>query len=95
MYWENKDKLAWRFNLEVLAGEILPISEYAILEGAFEKETLFIAGANSDYILPEHGSRIRSKFPNYELESIPGAGHWVHAEKMEEFSEIVMNFLNS
>ncbi|MFT7085165.1 MAG: pimeloyl-ACP methyl ester carboxylesterase [Vicingaceae bacterium] len=95
LYWENKDKLAWRFNLEVLADQILPISEYAIMDGAFEKETLFIAGANSDYILPEYGSNIKSKFPNYKLKSIPGAGHWVHAEKMDEFSEIVMNFLKS
>ena len=95
LYWEEKGKLAWRFNLEVLANEIIPISEYAIVEGEFGKETLFIAGAKSNYILPEYGAKIKSKFPIYKLESIADAGHWVHAEKMSEFSEVVMNFLKS
>ncbi|MDC1450826.1 alpha/beta fold hydrolase [Vicingaceae bacterium] len=93
LYWQDQGKLAWRFNLEVLAGEILPISEYANMKGSFQKETLFITGSKSDYILPEYGSNIKSKFPKYELESISGAGHWVHAEKMDEFSQVVMNFL--
>ena len=85
LYWEESDKLAWRFNLEVLANEIIPISEYAIAEGEFVKETLFIAGAKSDYILPEYGAKIKLKFPSYKLESIANAGHWVHAERMNEF----------
>jgi len=95
LYWQANDKLAWRFNLEVLADEILPISEYVIMKGTFQKQTLFIAGAKSDYILPEYGATIKSKFPKYELESISGAGHWVHAEKMDEFLQAVMNFLKS
>jgi pimeloyl-ACP methyl ester carboxylesterase len=95
LYWEDKGKLAWRFNLEVLANEIIPISEYAVVEGEFGKEIVFIAGAKSNYILPEYAVKIKAKFPNYKLESIAGAGHWVHAEKMNEFSEIVMNFLKS
>ena len=95
LYWKSKDELAWRFNLEVLADEIIPISEYAIIKGSFSKETLFVAGAKSDYILPEYGSIIKSKFPNYQFESIAGAGHWVHAEKIGKFSEIVMNFWKS
>lgn len=93
LYWKEKDQLAWRFNLNVLSEEIVPISNYDIQEGTFEKPTLFIKGANSDYILPEYGSRMSAKFPNYELEIIDGAGHWVHAEKMKQFSEIVLTFL--
>lgn len=93
LYWKEKDELAWRFNLEVLANEIIPISEYSIVKGKFEKPTLFIAGAKSDYILPEYGERIKEKFPKYKFESIDGAGHWVHAEKMDAFSEVVLNFL--
>jgi pimeloyl-ACP methyl ester carboxylesterase len=93
LYWEQKNRLGWRFNLEVLANKIVPISEYSIAKGQFNKETLFIAGSKSDYIVQDYFSQIKAKFPAYELEVIEGAGHWVHAEKMSEFSKVVLNFL--
>ncbi|MFC0183998.1 alpha/beta fold hydrolase [Pseudarcicella hirudinis] len=34
-------------------------------------------------------------FPNYELETIEGAGHWVQADKPLEFVEVVSKFINS
>ena len=54
---------------------------------------LEISGENSNYILPEYGAEIAAKFPNYELEEISNAGHWVHAEAPEEFSRAVEDFL--
>ena len=93
LYWETKERLAWRFNLRILAQEIVPISEYNIVEGVFEKSTLFVAGEKSNYIMPEYRTKIEDKFPNYKLESIDGAGHWVHAEKMVEFSKVIQQFL--
>lgn len=38
-------------------------------------------------------NRVRKMFRNAELEMIPGAGHFVHADKPSEFREIVKNFL--
>jgi pimeloyl-ACP methyl ester carboxylesterase len=32
-------------------------------------------------------------FPNAELVTIPGAGHWVHAEKPKELLEVLKGFL--
>ena len=94
LYWESKGKLAWRFNLETLANQILPISEYAIAEGKFDRETLFIKGENSNYIVEESLNAIQTKFPKHKLVTIEGAGHWVHAERKEKFIEIVDEFLN-
>jgi len=34
-----------------------------------------------------------NRFPDYELEVIEKAGHWVHAENPEKFSEIVSSFM--
>ena len=93
LFWREKEKLDWRFNLKILKKEILPISEFDVSAGSFEKPTLFIKGSNSDYITMDYANRIGDKFPNYELDIIEGAGHWVHAEKMKEFSESVLNFL--
>jgi pimeloyl-ACP methyl ester carboxylesterase len=94
LYWKEKEQLAWRFNLEVLADEIIPTSEFSISAKKFSKPTLFIKGGNSNYILKEHESKIGEKFSNYKLNSISGAGHWVHAEKKDEFSKIVNDFLS-
>ncbi|MAY83665.1 MAG: alpha/beta hydrolase [Flavobacteriales bacterium] len=83
----------WKFNLGVLEREIVPISEWAISEGKYEKDSLFVKGERSEYILPQHAAEISSKFPNYHLEEIESAGHWVHAEKPKEFYEVVNDFM--
>ena len=93
LYWENKETLGWRFNLTVLSDSIVPISQYAIKDGVFEKSTLFVSGSKSDYVTSEYRPRIQSKFPNSTLQVIEGAGHWVHAEKMKEFSLVIENYL--
>lgn len=61
----------------------------------FNGDTLFIKGANSDYILPEHQSAIRLLFPNAKAKVIQGAGHWLHAEKTVAFNKIVEFFLKN
>ncbi|MEQ8908346.1 MAG: alpha/beta fold hydrolase [Vicingaceae bacterium] len=95
---KNLDRLGegeyqWKFNLHLLKEEIVPISEWAISEGEFVKKTLFIKGENSNYILAEYGAAIAKKFPNYQVEEIEKAGHWVHAEAPKAFFEIVNQFL--
>lgn len=55
--------------------------------------TLFIKGANSDYILPEHRAEIVRLFPQSRARVIQGAGHWLHAEKTIAFNRSVTSFL--
>jgi esterase len=62
-------------------------------EQKFNGDTLFIKGANSDYILPEHQSAITQLFPKAKAKIIQGAGHWLHAEKTVAFNKIVIDFL--
>jgi pimeloyl-ACP methyl ester carboxylesterase len=54
---------------------------------------LFIRGANSNYILDEDIDTIQELFPRMMLETIEDAGHWVHAEKPQEFFKSVINFV--
>jgi len=49
----------------------------------------FIAGARSNYILPEHGPVIDRLFPASQIVSIPNAGHWLHADQPEAFASVV------
>lgn len=95
LYHKEKDQLAWRFNLPVLEKELLPISEWPISQGEFNKPTLFVKGGNSHYILNEYLPKIESKFPNYQLEIVENAGHWVHAEATEIFYTKIKTFLQN
>jgi len=94
LYWKEKEQLAWRFNLSAIKKEIIPISEWSISEKQYKGKSLFIKGGASEYILPEYSKDISVKFPNYILEEVENAGHWVHAEKKEAFKSIIDQFLS-
>jgi esterase len=54
---------------------------------------LFIKGSESGYLPESHFNAISGLFPAAEFRIIEGAGHWLHAEKPEEFTQTVKNFL--
>jgi pimeloyl-ACP methyl ester carboxylesterase len=84
----------WKLNLDALRNNMDYIVGFPDVIGSFSIETLFIKGALSDYILPEYAQTIKSLFPNYALEEIPQAGHWVHAEAPRPFLSAVTEFLS-
>lgn len=59
----------------------------------YDGPTLFIRGENSPYISPKNYPVMQALFPNHRLESIHGAGHWVHADAPRRFAELVEEFL--
>jgi pimeloyl-ACP methyl ester carboxylesterase len=83
----------WVLNLDVLEREMPEIMGFPEISGAYEGKTLFLAGAKSDYIKPEYRPEIRRLFPNSKLFKIPGAGHWLHAEKPREFEAAIRAWL--
>lgn len=93
LYWNENKKLAWRFNLKTLDEKYAEFVSNAIKFGVFEGETLFIAGANSNYILPQDGFLIKQQFPKSKIISIKNAGHWVQAENPKDFHDAVLEFL--
>jgi pimeloyl-ACP methyl ester carboxylesterase len=94
IYWLKKNELGWKINLPVIKQNLdevlVDMSGYRIIV-----PTLFLRGGDSDYILPEDEASIKSQFPNGSIVTIPGTGHWLHAEKQDEFYRITMNFFNS
>lgn len=93
LFWKEKEQLAFRFNLDVfnknkeVIGEVLPEGNH------FDKETLFIRGGNSRYILDSDFESIKAQFPKAVFETIPNVGHWLHAENPKSFFEITSGFL--
>lgn len=85
----------WMLNLDVLGSEMDKIIGWPEISGAFEGPTLFLSGADSDYVLPEHRPLIKNLFPNAKFAKIPDAGHWLHADRPEAFVATVETFLAS
>jgi pimeloyl-ACP methyl ester carboxylesterase len=86
---------AWRLNLDTLEAEMPKILGWPDTPGTFEGPTLFLTGADSDYVRPEHRGPIRAQFPRARFAKIPGAGHWLHADRPREFEAAVRAFLDA
>ena len=91
----EEKKARWRLNLKAL-DEGMPdlIGWDAILDRTpFEGPAFFLHGGASEYMTPLLEPRVRQVFPNAEIDQIPGAGHWLHAEKPAEFLSKVEGWL--
>jgi len=93
LYRTEEGKFAWRINLPVLEKAVLQIGTEPAESSPVNIPALFVKGNLSRYIRPEDEKLIQSKFSGARIEGIEGAGHWVQAEKPEEFTAIVLNFL--
>ncbi|MEZ4858841.1 MAG: alpha/beta fold hydrolase [Flavobacteriaceae bacterium] len=93
LYWAQKGKLGLRINLPVLIKEYAIVGEALANDAIFEKETLFVKGEKSGYILPMDEILIHKHFPKAKMETISNAGHWLHADNPSEFFEKIMGFL--
>ena len=69
LYWKEKGKLAWRFNVPVLNDTIEKIVEETDQQISLA-DTLFIRGGKSDYIQDEDIPFLNHYFPNNQLETI-------------------------
>lgn len=85
----------WKLNLPVLMAEMPNIVGWPGTQGRFDGPALFLTGAESHYVRPEHREAIRTLFPKARFAKIPGAGHWLHAEKPREFEDTVRVFLDA
>lgn len=83
----------WRLNFEVLEAEMPTIVGWPQVTGHYDGRTLFLTGSDSSYVKPEYRDEILALFPHARFAKIPGAGHWLHAERPREFEETVRVFL--
>lgn len=85
----------WRLNLDALDAEMATIIGFPEITGQFTGPTLFLTGADSDYVKPEHRDRIKTLFPKARFAKISGAGHWLHAQQPRAFEQTVRAFLTA
>jgi pimeloyl-ACP methyl ester carboxylesterase len=85
----------WRPNLAVLGAamdDLLGFPAFAATT-RYDGPVLVLAGARSDYVRPEHLAEILRLFPAARVETIAGAGHWLHADQPEAFIAVLRRFL--
>ena len=95
LYRNEQGAFDWRINIPVIERELHGIGEELTNPSIVTDPTLFIRGSESPYILDEDIPVIKRIFPNSQIETIQGAGHWVQAEKPVEFLDTLMAFLTT
>lgn len=83
----------WKMNLDVLYHDYDEIIKGLAYKAPFPGHVLVIRGGNSRYIMPPDEVDFQLMFPKVKIETIAEAGHWVHAEKPDEFYSLVNSFL--
>ncbi len=84
----------WTLNLDVLDREMPKIVGWEEIDATFEGPTLFLGGGESDYVPRSAREKILALFPAAKFAALPGAGHWLHAEKPREFIAAVEAFFD-
>lgn len=82
----------WKLNLPAIAENIAGIGADLQHSGKFEKPTLFVRGARSNYVTDADLPHIREVFPAAAFITLQ-TGHWVPAEKPNEFVQLVADWL--
>ncbi len=90
--YRKDNHLTWRFNVasilnnywDILGWDTVPTSQI---------ETLFLKGADSDYLVTEYQANIQAQFSNAKAHVIANTGHWLHAEKPQEVLRAIRRFL--
>ena len=87
----------WRINIPVIKKGLPSLHGFPYFSENvfFDGSTLFLAGAESDFIEPHHYSTINCLFPKSSIINIAGAGHWLHADAPEAFINRIFQFISS
>jgi esterase len=85
---------SWKINLPVISEKLSNIGVDLVFEGTFNSPVLFIRGARSKYIRDNDWAHIKEVFPEATLETME-TGHWVQAEKPQEFVALTRRWIES
>jgi len=89
---DENGNFIWKMNLPVLEDYYSHISG-EVVGSVYYNPTLFVRLSKSRYIKDTDLDLIETLFPNYILETIADAGHWLHADKPQEFYDVVRGFI--
>jgi len=83
----------WRIPLDTIAGHYGEIAAAPSAPGPYRGPSLFLRGEASDYVPPSAETAIHAFFPTATIETIAGAGHWLHVQAAEATQQALARFL--
>lgn len=95
----GKNGYEWKLNIEALYKNLdhiisgVDFEDYSDRIPIMQYPVLFIKGELSGYIDEEGEKNIRLMYPEAQIKTVKNASHLLHAEKPDEFIEIVSDFL--
>jgi len=91
---DEHGRFGWKLDLDAIYRNYDKLGRALAPGRGFRKPTLFIRGGRSNYIEDDDAPLIRQIFPQAEIVTLSQAGHWVHADRPDEFFQTVVHFLN-
>jgi esterase len=93
LYWKEKNRLDWRFNLNVIANNLNEVIAGIESTTPSNVPALFLRGELSDYLKESDLDSIKNTFANASMQMIPHAGHWLHADNPKATLEHCLSFM--
>ena len=82
-----------KINMKAVSENYLTNLVAAPFGNAFSGPCLFLKGEKSAYIQTKHRPMIEAFFPESQIVTLPGVGHWLHAESPKMFNKLITDFL--
>ena len=90
---DEHNRFYWQINLPNIIANYRVVSDDPGLLLPYGGRTLFLGGEKSPYKIKSAAPLIHSWFPAAEIQTIPNAGHLLHADQPEAFSSAVRKFI--
>ncbi|XP_065143078.1 sn-1-specific diacylglycerol lipase ABHD11 [Paramisgurnus dabryanus] len=92
---EQNGEYSWRINLDAISNHLEDLMGFPEFNNTYEGPTLFLGGCSSAYISSDSYPEIQRLFPCADIQYIPDASHWIHADKPLDFISSIITFLQS
>lgn len=90
----HSGRWAWSANLDLLGDNLHVVAGWPKLDASWDGPTWWVAGGRSDYVQPGDMVIMRALFPRVVSVTLKRAGHWVHADEPQAFTDILRKFLS-
>lgn len=92
---DEEGNFRWKINLPLIDRDIEHIGDEISFPDEIQNPILLIHGARSPYVMADDIARYRSVFSSIQVKTLPGSGHWVHADEPDAFLAAVQSFLEA
>jgi esterase len=86
----------WKVNWSAIDRQLNQLTGFPDMPADWKIDipTSFIRGGNSEYIGAAEETEIKVHFKNVTVQTVNNAGHWLHAEQPDKFSQLALSFLS-